>query len=70
MSEIRLDKNEVEFLLSPMAIRDRAKAVYDYTLAGRGKFIFHEEKFKSVVEYVLKVIQKNYPDGKIPFHSR
>jgi len=70
MSELSLTNTQVDYLLSPKAIRERAQNIFDFTLAGKGSFIFQEEKFQPTVQYVLKVIEKNYPDKKIPFHSR
>lgn len=70
MSEIRLKPAQVDYLLSPAAIRDRAKTVFDYTAGGRGSFGYHPEKMKDTVKYVLQVIREQYPDLRIPFHSR
>lgn len=61
---------EIDFLLSPTAIRDRARKIYERTKAGQGSFTLHEEKLASTVSYVLEVIRKNYPSLEIPFHSR
>lgn len=60
----------LDFLLSPEAIRDRAKKIHQLSLEGKTNFIIHEEKFNEVVDYVYATILKNYPDLKIPFHSR
>lgn len=67
---LSLSKAEVDYLLSPKAIRDRANAVFQYTVSGDGLFEFHEEKFKPTVQFVMDVIRKKYPDINIPFHSR
>lgn len=60
----------LDFLLSPEAIRDRAKKIHKLSLEGKTNFIVHEDKLNSVVEYVYATILKNYPDLNIPFHSR
>lgn len=60
----------LDFLLSPEAIRDRAKKIHQLSLDGKTNFTIHEEKFNEVVDYVYSTILKNYPDLKIPFHSR
>ena len=70
MSDFKLSLTEADYLLSPRAVRERAKAVFTYTQAGKGHFTFHAENFKPAVQYVMDVIHKNYPGGKIPFHSR
>lgn len=70
MSNLDLNQSEVDFLLSPAAIRQRAAKIFDLTRAGKTSFIFHEAKVDPTVDYVIGVIKKNYPDLKIPFHSR
>ena len=71
MSEpLHLSMTELDFLLSPNAIRDRAKKIFDYTMAGRGHFEIHEDRFKPTVKFVMDVINQKYPGGEIPFHSR
>lgn len=62
--------SELDYILSPKAIRDGAKKVFDATVKGEGHFRYHPEKFSSTVDYVMETIRQNYPDLKIPFHSR
>jgi len=66
----KLSPAQVDFLLSPPAIREGAAKVFEYTKSGAGHFAYHDEKLASTVAYVIDVIHKNYPDLKIPFHSR
>lgn len=71
MSSLDLSQAETNFLLTPEAIRERAGAIFNYTVESkRSHFTYHEERFQPVVEYVLQTIKKNYPNGGIPFHSR
>lgn len=70
MSDLPLTVPEIDFLLSPRAIRERAQDVFQLTREGGGHFQFNPDKFKPAVDYVLATIQKNYPQGNIPFHSR
>lgn len=70
MSEIKLSAGEVDHLLTPVAIREKAKSAFEMSKAGLGHFAYDESKLKPTVDYVLKVIQENYPSGEIPFHSR
>lgn len=63
-------KNNIDYLLSPAAIRDRTKLILDYTQSGKGYFDVHMEKLNPCVDYVLTVIKENYPTLEIPFHSR
>jgi hypothetical protein len=67
---LNLSRNDIDYLLSPLAIRDRAKVIFDLTVKGKTSFVYHPEKLQPTVDYVLQVIHKNYPDLKIPFHSR
>lgn len=67
---ITLTDDQIEYLLSPVAIRERAGKILELTKAGQTSFLFHPEKLKPTVDYVLAVINKKYPDLKIPFHSR
>ncbi len=60
----------LDFILSPVCVRDGAKKVFDETLKGNTHFHYHEEKLPATVDYVMKTIHENYPDLNIPFHSR
>ena len=68
--ELALSTEQVDYLLSPKAIRAQAQKIFDLSLNGKTAFEFHPEKMQSTVDYVLSVIRKNYPDLNIPFHSR
>ncbi|MBY0554906.1 URC4/urg3 family protein [bacterium] len=68
--ELNLSAEQVDYLLSPVAIRERAQKIWALTEAGKGKFQIYPAQLKPTVDYVLNVINKNYPDLKIPFHSR
>jgi hypothetical protein len=62
--------NHLDYLLSPICIRDGAKKIFEETRSGNTHFHFHEEKLPGTVDFVMQVIRENYPDMKIPFHSR
>lgn len=79
--EVALTVPQVEYLLSPRAIREQAKAIFERTTGtdsatgarkanAVGSFRYHPEKLEPTVKYVLEVIKEKYPDLKIPFHSR
>lgn len=68
--QIELSPSQIDYILSPKAVRDRALQIFDMTQKGQTHFQFHPDKLKSTVDYVMSVIQKNYPDANIPFHSR
>lgn len=70
IAPMKLSREQIDFILSPKAIRARSKEIFELTKAGRGSFEIHEDRLRPTVDYVMSVIKKNYPDGKIPFHSR
>ncbi|MBP9681330.1 MAG: URC4/urg3 family protein [Bacteriovorax sp.] len=63
-------EKDLDFLLSPQAIRQSAESLFDLTKEGKTHFTYHPEKFNEVVDYVIEVIKDNYPTLDIPFHSR
>jgi hypothetical protein len=63
-------EKDLDFLLSPLSIRQSAEAIFDLTKNGKTNFTYHPEKFNGVVDYVIDVIKENYPSLEIPFHSR
>jgi len=67
---IDLTQAQIDYLLSPKAIRERAQKIFELTEQGHGHFNYHADKLKPTVDYVLTVIKEKYPDLKIPFHSR
>lgn len=70
MNDLKLTQSQIDYLLSPEAIRASTLKIYDYVQSGKSAFQIHSNKLDEVVNYVLKVIEKNYPDLNIPFHSR
>jgi hypothetical protein len=70
MNNIAFTEQDVEFLLSPQAIRARTKLLYEAAVGGGTHFRVRDEKLDEVSEFVLQVTLENYPDLKIPFHSR
>lgn len=70
MNDLGLSSQDIDYILSPKAIRAQAGRIFELTNSGKGFFSYHPEKLKPTVDYVLKVIEKNYPDLEIPFHSR
>lgn len=61
---------ELDYILSPICIRDGAKKIFEATRSGNTHFHFHEEKMGATVDFVMETIHLNYPDMNIPFHSR
>jgi hypothetical protein len=69
-NSLSLSAQELDYILSPVAIRERAAKIFELTKDGKTKFTYNQEKLRPTVELVLRTIRKNYPDLKIPFHSR
>jgi hypothetical protein len=63
-------EKDLDFLLSPLAVRQSAEAIFEMSKGGKTHFQYHPEKFDEVVDYVIDVINENYPTHEIPFHSR
>jgi hypothetical protein len=62
--------SNLDYILSPNCVRDGAKKIFDETMMGNTHFHYHEEKLGKTVDFVMETIRENYPDLKIPFHSR
>lgn len=52
-------------------VRSRCRKVYELAKAGKTKhFRLHPENLPVAVDLVLDTIKQNYPDLKVPYHSR
>lgn len=63
-------QEDIDYLLSPVAIRERTGRVYNFALEGKTHFSIDESKLERCADFVMEVIQDNYPTYDIPFHSR
>lgn len=70
MNAIQHTESDIRYLLSPQAIRERTLKIYEHAIAGRTHFKVNEAMLDEVAEFVLETTLANYPDLKIPFHSR
>jgi len=70
MIDMGVKAEDVRYLLSPKAIRERSQQVFQLSLSGTGQFKINLERLDEVADYVLVVINNNYPNLDIPFHSR
>ena len=59
-----------QYLLSTKAVRDRCLEVFNKTKDGHGLFELDLTKLDAIADFVVDVTKANYPDLKIPFHSR
>lgn len=60
----------IDYIRSAKAIREKTNMLYELSLAGKTNFKVNEQKLPEIANFVLEVIKQNYPDLKIPFHSR
>ena len=63
-------KEDISYLLSPKAIRETTSRIYAIALGGETHFKINEDKIDACADYVMDVINENYPSLDIPFHSR
>lgn len=62
---------DIDYIRSTRAIRERCHYIYELGLSGKLKhFAIRPEKIPDVARCVIDVTKENYPDGKIPYHSR
>jgi len=65
------DHDAVLALLTPESVRERCHELFDAAALGEvDHFHLHLENLDVATELVLEEIRANYPDGKVPFHSR
>jgi len=61
----------VQYLRSPLAIRDRCGQLFHLACEDKlPHFRCHLDRLDAVADFVLEVMQTQYPKGDIPFHSR
>lgn len=64
-------EEKASHLLTLAAIRERCSPIYERACSGTAKYFrVDTSRFDAVADYVIEVIQKNYPSGVIPYHSR
>lgn len=66
----KFSQDEIDYILSPKAIRETTAKIYQSAKDGGTNFILDEKQIAGCADYVLDVIEENYPDLDIPFHSR
>ncbi|MEN9221767.1 MAG: URC4/urg3 family protein [Thermostichus sp. BF3_bins_97] len=70
LAPVDLEKR-VDYFLSPQAIRDRCKLLFERVLADESEhFCLDLNRMGSVADLVIATMQAHYPTGDIPFHSR
>ena len=63
--------DEVLALLTPEAVRERCHELFVIAEAGElDHFSLNLEQLDAATTFVMSEIRSNYPDGKVPFHSR
>ncbi|KAF3885131.1 MULTISPECIES: URC4/urg3 family protein [Nostocales] len=68
----RKDERElVAYLRSPTAIRERCGQLYKLAVEGHSRYFNCDlSQLERVADYTIGVMREEYPDFKIPFHSR
>ncbi len=65
------ERQAVDFLRTPAAIRERCERLFDTASAGGSKhFRVELDRLDAVADAVVAVTRESYPDLKIPYHSR
>lgn len=65
------DQQTIAYLRTPKAIRERCDRVLDLAEANRLHYFRCDlTQLENVASYVIQVMQDEYPDFNIPFHSR
>jgi hypothetical protein len=70
MTKVSLSDLQFEELCSTDFVRSRSRRIYDLALTGGTKFRVDLAKLPTCAAFVRDLILKNYPDLKVPFHSR
>jgi Protein of unknown function (DUF1688) len=61
----------VTYLRSPISIRERCGKLFDLVESGKSSnFSCDLSQLERVADYVIDVMNSEYPNGEIPFHSR
>jgi hypothetical protein len=60
----------VERLLSTDTIRSQARRMFEHARSGGTHFSVDLERLAPCADFVVETTRRNYPDLKIPFHSR
>lgn len=67
----RTPKEEVAYLRSPEAIRERCGQLWALVDEGKSEYFISDlTQLSRVADYVIGVMGEEYPQGEIPFHSR
>ncbi len=71
MTEVSAERAAVEYLQSPLAIRERCERLFALGEAGQlPNFILDLSRLDATAERVEAVVRADYPSLQIPYHSR
>src|SRR5687768_14360282 len=70
MIEVQGSGLDLEYLLSPKAIRERSHKLYQTARSGGTHFEVKSTRLGELAQFVAAVTRDNYPNLVIPFHSR
>ena len=70
-SELDDDRPIQPNLRSPLTIRTQSQRLFDRVQDNQSPhFTLHLDRLDAVADRVIVIMQRDYPDGEIPFHSR
>ncbi len=61
---------ELRLFASGDFVRSQSRRLYDLALAGKTSFEVHPERLDRATDRLQTLVQRDYPRGGIPFHSR
>jgi hypothetical protein len=65
------EENQIAYLRSPIAIRERCGQVFAWVCEGRSHYFSCDlAQLGRVADYVIEVMHCDYPNLQVPFHSR
>ena len=70
-SELDDDRPIQPNLRSPLTIRTQSQRLFNLVQDNQSPhFTLHLDRLDAVADRVISIVQRDYPDGEIPFHSR
>jgi len=69
-SSIKASAEELDYIFSTQAIRERCEKIYALSENGKTNFKIDLSKIEEAAKLTVEQCLKNYPDLRIPFHSR
>jgi hypothetical protein len=65
-----LSAEELTYLFSPQAIREKSQLIYELALKGKSIFEIDLSKLKNINDDLITLMRSHYPNLDVPYHSR